>query len=878
MLWRQMTRGVRALFHRPTTDDEISDEVQHYLDQATAGHMSRGLSEPDARRAARLELGNVTTVREQVRGYGWENTVDSALADLRYATRRLRATPGFTSITVLTLALGIGGTTAIWSAVNAVLFRPLPYPAAARIAAVWDRATDGSRLDVTFGTVREVAERARSFDALAAMKPWQPTATGPAEPERLDGQRVSASYFRVFGVAPALGRDFAGEDDRVGAANVVILSDALWRRRFGADRTIIGRAITLDDDSYIVLAVMPKGFESAVASSAEIWSPLLYDMSQGRAWGHHLRMLGRLRPGVTIDGAGRELDAIARTRVAEFPRQPWAELRGGLQVSSLQDDITRGVRPALLAILGAVALVLVIVCVNVTNLLLARGAQRRGEFAVRTALGASRGRLVRQLLTESLLVAAAGGAAGMAVAVVGVGTIVRLSPPELPRVASIGVDGTAFLFGLAITTIIGLAFGAIPALHAVRSDPNVDLQRASRRTVGGHRGTRNALVVAEVALALLLLVSSGLMLRSIERLFAVTSGFDASNVLTVQIQTAGHRFDSDSTRWQFFEQVLDAARQVPGVNSAALTSQLPLSGDADVYGVHFDPAVANDPGETGGTFRYAVSPGYLETMRIPLRRGRALEAQDRAGAPLVAVISEALAKRRLPGVDPVGRRLKIGDGPLYTVVGVVGNVKQVSLALTESDAVYTPPSQWRFADNAMSLVIRTRGDAAALAPSVRAAVWSVDKDQPIVRVATMSVLLAGSAASRRFALTLFEAFALAALVLAAAGIYGVLAGSVVERSQEMGVRSALGASRSDIVTLVLRQGLRLTAVGVVLGLAGAVIATQALVTMLFGISHLDPVTYVGVIALLAATAVVACAVPAWRASRVDPVTALRSGN
>jgi putative ABC transport system permease protein len=876
MLWRQMTRGVRALFHRPTTDDEISDEVQHYLDQATAAHMARGISEPDARRAARLELGNVTTVREQVRGYGWENTVDSALADLRYASRRLRATPGFTSITVLTLALGIGATTAIWSAVNAVLFRPLPYPAASRIAAVWDRATDGSHVDVTFGTLREVAERARSFDALAAMKPWQPTATGPAEPERLNGQRVSASYFRVFGVAPALGRDFAGEDDRVGAANIVILSDALWRRRFGADRTIIGRAITLDDDSYVVIAVMPKGFESAVASSAEIWSPLLYDMSQGRAWGHHLRMLGRLRPGVTIEDAGRELDAIARTRVAEFPRQPWADLRGGLQVSSLQDDITRGVRPALLAILGAVALVLVIVCVNVTNLLLARGAQRRGEFAVRTALGASRARLVRQLLTESLLVAAAGGAAGMAVAVMGVGTIVRLSPPELPRVASIGVDGTAFLFGLAITTIIGLAFGAIPALHAVRSDPNVDLQRASRRTAGGHRGTRDALVVAEVALALLLLVSSGLMLRSIERLFSVTSGFDASNVLTMQVQTSGHRFDSDSTRWQFFEQVLDAARRVPGANSAAFTSQLPLSGDADMYGVHFDPAVANDPAETGGTFRYAVSPGYLETMRIPLRRGRVLESRDRAGAPLVAVISEALAKRRLPGVDPIGRRLKIGDGPLYTVVGVVGNVKQVSLALSESDAVYTTPSQWRFADNAMSLVIRTRGDAAALAPTVREAVWSVDKDQPIVRVATMSGLLAGSAASRRFALTLFEAFALAALVLAAAGIYGVLAGSVVERSREIGVRAALGASRADIVSLVLRQGLRLTGLGVGLGLVAAVVATQALVTMLFGISRLDPVTYVGVVALLAATAVIACAVPAWRAARVDPVTTLRA--
>jgi len=313
------------------------------------------------------------------------------------------------------------------------------------------------------------------------------------------------------------------------------------------------------------------------------------------------------------------------------------------------------------------------------------------------------------------------------------------------------------------------------------------------------------------------------------------------------------------------------------VSTAAFTSQLPLSGDADQYGVHFDPTLANDPGEASrGTFRYAVTPGYFETMRIPLRRGRVLEQRDRADAPLVAVISEAMAKRRLPGLDPIGKRLKIGDGPLYTVVGVVGDVKQLSLALSESDAVYTTASQWRFADNAMSLVVRARGAATSLAPAIREAIWSVDKDQPIVRVATMSALLAGSAASRRFALTLFEAFALAALVLAAAGIYGVLAGSVVERSREIGVRAALGASRSDIVSLVLRQGLRLTGLGIALGLVAALVATQALVTLLFGISRLDPVTYVGVVALLAVTAVIACALPAWRAARVDPVTTLRS--
>jgi putative ABC transport system permease protein len=587
-------------------------------------------------------------------------------------------------------------------------------------------------------------------------------------------------------------------------------------------------------------------------------------------------MVARLRPGVRMEDAGREIDAIAHNPVAEFPRQPWAALQDGFVISRLQDDVTRGVKPALLAILGAVSLVLLIVCVNVTNLLLARGTQRRGEFAVRTALGASRGRLVRQLLTESLLIAAAGGIIGMVVAALGVGAIVRLSPPELPRIASIGVDGAAFAFGLGLTTVIGLAFGSIPAFQAVRGDPNTDLQRASRRTAGGLRRTRSALVVAEVALALLLLVSSGLLLRSIERLFAVTSGFDASGLLTMQVAAAGHRFDADGASYRFFEQALDAARRVPGVRGAAFTSQLPLSGDAELYGVHFKPSVANDPGEVRGTFRYGVTPGYFETMRIPVRRGRSLDERDRAGAPLVAVISESMVKRRLQGVDPIGQRLDIGDGPLYTVVGVAGDVKQESLALGESDAVYTTTSQWHYADDVMSLVVRARGDAASLAPAIRDAIWSVDKDQPIVRVAMMDELVASSAASRRFALTLFEAFALAALLLAAAGIYGVLSGSVVERTREMGVRAALGASRGDIVSLVLRQGLRLTGVGVVLGLAAATVATQALVTLLFRVSRLDPVTYVGVVALLAATAVAACAVPAWRAARVDPATTLRA--
>jgi predicted permease len=871
---RQLARGLRALLHRSAADRDIGDEVQHYLDQAVAEQMRQGLSRDAALRRARIDI-NVTAVREQVRGYGWENAIDSTLADLRYAARRLRASPGFTLVTALTLAVGIGATTAIFSVVNAILFDPLPYPHPERVVAVRELGTDGSRNAGTFGMYHAMAERARSLEAIAVLRSWQPTITGRDRPERLEGQRVSALYFRALGVAPAVGRDFDPSDDRLAGPNVVILADALWRRRFAADPAIIGRPITLDGDSYIVIGVMRSTFSNVLAPQAVLWAPLQYDLSQGRAWGHHLRTIGRLGPGASVEQASRDVNAVGRTVIAE-QRPETYDPETRFDVASLRHELTAGVRSALLAILAAVTLVLVIASVNVTNLLLARGLQRRGEFSLRAALGAARGRVVRQLLTESLLLAAVGGTLGLVVAAGGLRALVALSPAELPRVAGVRIDATMFAFAFAITTLVGIASGLTPALQALRADPHDDLQRASRRTVGGLGRTRAVLVTAEVAIALVLLVSSGLLLRSVERLFAVNVGFEASNVLTMQVQASGHQFDAPGALGRFFEQSLDNVKRVPGVITAALTSQLPLSGDADLYGVRFEPAVPNDPGELRGTFRYGVTGSYFETMGVPLRRGRLLDERDRVGAPLVAVLSESMARRRLPGVDPIGKRIRVGPAGPYTVVGVVGDVRQESLALGETDAVYMSASQWQFPDNPMSLVVRTRGDPAALTASVRDAVWAVDRDQPIVRVATMDALLSASGASRRFALRLFEAFGLAALVLAAAGIYGVLAGSVAERWREIGVRSALGATRADIIGLVLRQGLRLVAIGLIVGVAGAALATQALATLLFDVSHVDPLTYAGVVLLLVATAVVASALPAWRAARVDPVTALRS--
>jgi putative ABC transport system permease protein len=803
----------------------------------------------------------------------WE---DEMFQDLRYGCRMLLKKPGFTLIAVFTLSLGIGASTAIFSAVNPILFESLPYPHASQLTMIWDHGADGARQDVTFGTYREIAQRSRSFDALAVMRSWQPTITGPAEPERLEGQRVSASYFQVLGVAPTLGRDFDASADRPKAMKTAILSDALWRRRFGADPTILGRLISLDDDNYTVVGVMPASFENVLSAKADVWTLLQYDSSlfsfQTSEWGHHLRLVGRLRPGMGIEQVGRDLDTIARIQTEEFHRPPWAALRQGFIVNSLQDEVTRDVKPALLAVLGAVLLLLTIACVNVTNLLLARGAQRSSEFAIRNALGAGRLRMIRQLVTESLLLTFLSGALGMLVAEFGIRALLALSPPGLPRVGAIRVNASAFAFGMAITTLIGLVVGLIPALHAYRADLRTRVQVSSRHTLGGHQLTRQALVVTEVALALVLLVSAGLLMTSLQRLFAIAPGFNPSNLLTMRVQTS-IKFDAQTIH-QFFTQSLDAVRQIPGVTAVEMTSQLPLSGDIDQYGVHFE----NDDTEVSyPAFRYAVSPDYFEMMQIPLVRGRRLDAHDLADAPLAVLISESLANQRFGGQDPIGHRVRMGpsDGPWHTIVGVVGDVRQASLSASDLAAFYTTPEQWRFPDNTMSLVIRAGSNTAAFTPAIRKALWSVNKDQPIVQVAMMDELFEATAAERHFALILFEAFGFVALALASAGIYGVLSYGVTERTREIGVRLALGAERWNVLNLILRQGLKLTLVGVGLGLLAAWAVTRWLSSMLYNVSATEPSIFAGVALLLTVVALLACYWPARRATRVDPLVALR---
>ena len=883
-LWRQISRGLRVLTHREATDQEIDDEVKDYLEHAAAELEASGLSPENARRAARLEIGSTTHIREQVRSYGWEHLLGTLVADLHYAVRQLLHNPGFALVSLITLALGIGASTAIFSAVNPILFEPLPYPHADRVMMIQEMRNDGSPRAVNFATFHGLSGATQTFDATAVFKLWQPTLVETDEPERLDGQQVSADYFSVLGVLPLQGRNFQPDDDQFRGPNVVILSDRLWRRRFGGDTSIVGKRITLDESLYTVIGVMPSSFENVTSPTVELWAPLQYNSSlpiDGREWGHHLRMLGRLRAGVSAYQASSELGRMMAPFAKTYAKG--YDCCGGapdaMEVSRLQDEITRSVKPALVAILGAVGLVLLVVCVNVTNLLLARSGRRRSEFSMRAALGAGRIRLMRQLLAESLLLAAVGGILGMIVAKMGVRAIVALSAAGMPRVDAIGIDSTVFVFALGITTLVGIVVGLVPALQASHSDPHSSLQHRSRATAGRNQFTQRVLVISEVALAMVLLAGAGLMLHSMEHLFSVDPGFESAHLLTMQVQETGRRFNDDGVRARFFTQALEAVRRVPGVTGAAFTTQLPLSGDLDIYGMEFE----SRPGDNSESLlRYAVSPAYFETMGIPLIAGRSLDERDRAGAPGVVVISASLAKRKFPGQSPIGQRVRVGldaghpDRPWSTIVGVVGDVKQTSLALSAPDAYYTSTTQWAWVDTAQSLVVRTRGDAAAMAPAIKQAVWSVDKGEPIVHVATMDNLVSTSETQHHFVLTLFESFGIVALMLAAVGIYGVLSYTVTERTREIGVRAALGATRVDIVALIIGQGLTLTGIGVVIGIGGALAASRALISMLYGISFFDPITYFEVIGLIACIAGIACSAPAWRAAHVDPSISLRA--
>jgi putative ABC transport system permease protein len=885
---------IRAFFLRllglngsPRIEEDFSAELESHVALDTEAGIRSGLEPQEARRQALIRLGGAEQTRQAHRERRTLAPVEDLLHDLRYGVRLMARNPSFTVVAVLTLAIGIGATTAIFSAIKPILIDPLPYPQVGRLMMLWEMGGSGRPMPVSYGTFLGLQEQNRSLASIAVFKPWQPAikAADRAEnPERLDGQRVSADFFQVLGIAPQQGRDFEANDDRPRGPNVAILSDRLWRRRFSGDRLIIGKQALLDDTLYTVIGVMPASFDNVLSPSAELWAPLQYNPAlppDGREWGHHLHMLGRLKAGVSQQQARNELTALlpAMGRAHAKGYNSTGGVPDGIMVNPLQRDLTQAVRPALFAVLGAVILVLLIACANVANLMLARGARRQAEFAMRAALGASRLRVVRQLLAENLLLAICGCTLGLAIAAAGVRALIALSPPGLPRINAITIDAGVFLFAFAVTSVIGVVVGLVLTAQASRYDLSSEIQKGSIQTTGGRSWTRRVLVVAEVALAAVLLVTSGLLLRSMQNLFAVDPGFDSAHTLTMLVQASGHRYQSDAAGLRFFEQALEKVRQVPGVVSAGFTSQLPLTGVPDIYGAVFE----KDHGaQQSPALRYSVTPGYLETMHIPLRSGRLLNESDKAGAPVAVLISQAFAQEQFAGKNPIGQHLVVGpdmghtDRPWATIVGVVGNVKQESLAVGEEDAFYTTTAQWAWTDGEQSLVVRTRGDAATLTTAVGEAIWSVDGDVPVVRVATLENLQAATAAQRRFVLVLFEAFGVVALVLSAIGMYGVLAGSVAERTRELGVRAAFGATRSDILALIMRQGLALTAFGLCIGLGGALVAARALAAMLFNISWLDGLTYLAATTVLLGVSAVACFIPARRAASIEPMQALRS--
>jgi putative ABC transport system permease protein len=824
-------------------------------------------------------------MRAPIRPRPWPSTSQpfnlstDVFADLRLALRGFARRPGFTAVFVLTTALGIGAATAIFSAANPILFNRLPYSDPDRVITIHE--TTGPEVDTRIGftTIADLRERSKTLGPIAVIGSWQATITAGTEASQFKGLRVTPEYLGVLGVRPALGRDFTAADDVPNSERTVILSDRIWRERFNADPAIIDSVVRVNDYPYTVIGVMPAGFEDVMEPEAEFWRPLQYSRTTNSSCRrcHHLRAISRVRDGTTIEGANSEVNGLLAALGREFP-DDYPNGVGGVAIP-LGDDLTRGVRPAMSAALVAVLLVLLIACVNGTNLLLGRAAERRAELAVRTALGAPRGRLVRQLLVESMMLSAAGGALGIAIAWAGVKSLVALAPASLPRLAAMQVDGTVLAVALAVTTLVGLGFGLLPALEATRAVGEGGLRVASRRTVGGSRRMRSVLVASEMALAVLVLTGSGLLLRSMNRVLDVNPGFDSRGLLTLQLNVVGQRFNEDSVTRRYYDDVLASVRGVPGVEQVAYTSQLPLSDDYDQAGFQSErfPAVngANNP----SAHRYGVSPGYLEAMGIPVVRGRPIVATDNDRArDSVVLVNAAFARKVFQGTDPIGQRIKINgsDTPWRTVIGVTGDIHQVSLTGETSPAVYVPELQLGYVDSPVSIVVRTSREPSSIAHAVRAAVRGVDPTQPILRLSSMEAMVASSAAERRFILTLFEAFAVLSAVLAALGMYGVLAASVSERVREIGVREALGATPGEIVGMIVRQAMVLVAAGAAVGGIVSVFASGLLNDQLFGVSRVDPVTYGGVFAALGVLGLLAVAVPARRAAKVDPMESLRA--
>ncbi|HKH49586.1 MAG TPA: ABC transporter permease [Thermoanaerobaculia bacterium] len=875
---------VRALHQREAVLGDIDEEMRLHIEMETEANMERGMQPAEARRAAQRNFGNLDRLREtayEVRGGGF---IETFWQDVRYGARVLAKNKGFTAVAVLTLALGIGANTAIFSVVHELLLRPLPYAGAERLGLLWEITPEGRHQNSSSpANYRNWQTQSTTFESMAAFTDRRISLTGGGgEPEELIVQYATPELLRVLRVEPAFGRFFTSEDAVEGAGKVVVLSHGLWKRRFGGDPHMIGKPITLSGAPTTVIGILPPGFQWYIRQSAttggrpaEVWMPLALPAEGPRTRGRYLSVVARLKPGAAFEQAGAQMRTIAARNEIESPE--YNKGFGG-EIVPLREQLVGNVRPALLILLGAVALVLLIACANVANLLLSRAAAREKEIALRTAIGARRARVVRQLLTESLLLAVLGSLLGLLFAWWGLKALVAISPADLVNLEGVGLNLPVLAVTLAVSLTTGILFGLVPALEATRLNLNDALKEGGKGTGQSARSQRlrSALVITEIALALVLLAGAGLLVKSFVGLQRVNTGFNPENVLTMVLRLPGAKYKEETQLTAFFNQTMERLRTLPGVRNVGMVNYLPFYGglgSATDFIVEGRPAPP--PGLAPTTDVRVTDGGYFAAMGIPLLRGRSFTGVENREARHVILINDALAQKYFPGENPLGKRIAVNmsDEPFPSeIIGIVADVKHESLVTDAPPTVFMPFPDLPYPF--MTLVLRTAGDPADLVPSVRSAIRAIDPEQPIADVRTMRRVMSEFNGRARFNTILLGLFAALATILAAVGIFGVMSYSVTLRTREIGLRMALGAQPGQVLKLILKQGLLLTLIGIAVGLAGALALTRVLSGLLFGVGSNDPVTFATIVVLLTVVSWIACYIPARRATRVDPLLAL----